>query len=52
MRTTRIHVDIELSTGQELLLPAAQSAHLLRVLRLRPAPLCLQRVEDLHVTPR
>jgi len=36
MRTTRIHVDLELSAGQELLLPAAQSAHLLRVLRLRP----------------
>jgi 16S rRNA (uracil1498-N3)-methyltransferase len=36
MRTTRIHVDLELSVGQELLLPAAQSAHLLRVLRLRP----------------
>jgi 16S rRNA (uracil1498-N3)-methyltransferase len=36
MRTTRIHVELELSPGQELLLPAAQSAHLLRVLRLRP----------------
>jgi 16S rRNA (uracil1498-N3)-methyltransferase len=36
MRTTRIHVDLELSAGQELLLPTAQSAHLLRVLRLRP----------------
>lgn len=36
MRTTRIHVDLELGAGQELLLPAAQSAHLLRVLRLRP----------------
>lgn len=36
MRTTRIHVDLDLSAGQELLLPTAQSAHLLRVLRLRP----------------
>ncbi len=36
MRTTRIHVDADLVTGQDLLLPGAQSAHLLRVLRLRP----------------
>ena len=36
MRTTRIHVDLELAVGQELLLPSAQSAHLLRALRLRP----------------
>ena len=36
MRTTRIHVDLELAAGQDLLLPGAQSAHLLRALRLRP----------------
>jgi 16S rRNA (uracil1498-N3)-methyltransferase len=36
MRTTRIYVDLELTGHQELLLPAAQSTHLLRVLRLRP----------------
>ena len=36
MRTTRIYVDLELSVGQQLLLPTAPSAHLLRVLRLRP----------------
>jgi 16S rRNA (uracil1498-N3)-methyltransferase len=36
MRTTRIYVDTELATQQELRLPPAQSTHLLRVLRLRP----------------
>jgi len=36
VRTTRIYVDLELSVGQQLLLPTAPSAHLLRVLRLRP----------------
>jgi 16S rRNA (uracil1498-N3)-methyltransferase len=36
MRTTRIYVDLELRSGTELLLPAAASTHLLRVLRLRP----------------
>lgn len=36
MRTTRIYVDLEVASGQELLLPAAPSTHLLRVLRLRP----------------
>jgi 16S rRNA (uracil1498-N3)-methyltransferase len=42
MRTTRIYVDMELATGPEVLLPAAQSSHLLRVLRLRSgAPLTL-----------
>jgi 16S rRNA (uracil1498-N3)-methyltransferase len=35
LRTTRIHVPLELASGRELLLPAAPSAHLLRVLRLR-----------------
>ncbi len=35
MRTTRIHVDLALQGGSELLLPPAPSAHLLRVLRLR-----------------
>jgi 16S rRNA (uracil1498-N3)-methyltransferase len=36
MRTTRIHVTLELGCDRELLLPAAPSLHLLRVLRLRP----------------
>jgi 16S rRNA (uracil1498-N3)-methyltransferase len=36
MRTTRIHVALELASERELLLPPAASAHLLRVLRLRP----------------
>ncbi len=36
MRTTRIYVDLELAAERELVLPAAQSTHLLRVLRLRP----------------
>jgi 16S rRNA (uracil1498-N3)-methyltransferase len=36
VRTTRIHVDVELGPGQELLLPPGSSTHLLRVLRLRP----------------
>ena len=36
MRTTRIYVDLELAGEREVLLPAAQSSHLLRVLRLRP----------------
>jgi 16S rRNA (uracil1498-N3)-methyltransferase len=36
VRTTRIHVDADLQAGHELLLPAEPSAHLLRVLRLRP----------------
>jgi 16S rRNA (uracil1498-N3)-methyltransferase len=42
MRTTRIYLDLELAAGAEVLLPAAQSNHLLRVLRLRSgAPLTL-----------
>ncbi len=42
MRTTRIYVDLELAAGPDVLLPAAQSNHLLRVLRLRSgAPLTL-----------
>jgi 16S rRNA (uracil1498-N3)-methyltransferase len=42
MRTTRIYLDLELAAGAEVLLPAAQSNHLLRVLRLRTgAPLTL-----------
>ncbi len=36
MRTTRVFIDHALEHGQELALPAAQSAHLLRALRLRP----------------
>jgi 16S rRNA (uracil1498-N3)-methyltransferase len=36
MRTTRIHADLPLEPGTEVLLPAAASTHLLRVLRLRP----------------
>jgi 16S rRNA (uracil1498-N3)-methyltransferase len=36
VRTTRIYVDAELRPGQELLLAPEPSAHLLRVLRLRP----------------
>lgn len=36
MRITRIHVDETLRAGAELALPAAASAHLLKVLRLRP----------------
>jgi 16S rRNA (uracil1498-N3)-methyltransferase len=36
MRTTRIYVDLEFADRREVLLPAAQSSHLLRVLRLRP----------------
>ena len=35
MRSPRIYVDLTLASGQELVLPAAQSTHLLRVLRLR-----------------
>jgi 16S rRNA (uracil1498-N3)-methyltransferase len=35
MRTTRVYVDLELSSDREILLPIAQSTHLLRVLRLR-----------------
>ena len=35
MRTTRIYVDLALASGQEIVLPATQSTHLLRVLRLR-----------------
>ncbi|HLQ13799.1 MAG TPA: 16S rRNA (uracil(1498)-N(3))-methyltransferase [Steroidobacteraceae bacterium] len=36
MRTTRVYVDLALESDRELALPAAASAHLLRVLRLRP----------------
>ena len=36
MRTTRIFVDLELTVGQTVILPAAPSAHILKVLRLRP----------------
>jgi len=36
MRTTRVYVDLALESDRELPLPAAASAHLLRVLRLRP----------------
>ena len=35
MRSTRIFVDLALASGEETVLPAAQSTHLLRVLRLR-----------------
>ena len=35
MRNTRIFADLEIRSGEPLLLPAAQSTHLLRVLRLR-----------------
>ncbi|HVN99593.1 MAG TPA: 16S rRNA (uracil(1498)-N(3))-methyltransferase [Steroidobacteraceae bacterium] len=35
MRTTRIHVELELHSGAEVLLPPAASTHLLRVLRLK-----------------
>jgi 16S rRNA (uracil1498-N3)-methyltransferase len=35
MRSTRIYVDLELASDKELVLPAAQSTHVLRVLRLR-----------------
>jgi 16S rRNA (uracil1498-N3)-methyltransferase len=42
MRTSRIHVTTALVSGTEVLLPAAPSNHLIRVLRLRPgAPLTL-----------
>jgi 16S rRNA (uracil1498-N3)-methyltransferase len=42
MRTTRIYIDLELTAEQEVVLPSAQSNHLLRVLRLRAgAPLTL-----------
>jgi len=36
VRATRIHIDQALADGAELRLPANASAHLLRVLRLRP----------------
>src|SRR5258706_15645029 len=36
MRTTRIYVELGLESATEVLLPAAASTHLLRVLRLRP----------------
>ena len=36
MRTTRIYVNLGITGEQELMLPAAQSTHVLRVLRLRP----------------
>jgi 16S rRNA (uracil1498-N3)-methyltransferase len=36
MRTTRIYVELDLRSGTEVVLPAAASTHLLRVLRLRP----------------
>jgi len=36
MRTTRVYVDLALECDREVSLPAAPSAHLLRVLRLRP----------------
>jgi 16S rRNA (uracil1498-N3)-methyltransferase len=36
MRNTRIHVELPLTEGSELLLTPEPSAHLLRVLRLRP----------------
>jgi len=36
MRSTRIYIDMEIAAGTQLVLPAAQSTHLLRVLRLRP----------------
>lgn len=36
MRITRIHVEAALRSGTELALPTAASAHLLKVLRLRP----------------
>jgi 16S rRNA (uracil1498-N3)-methyltransferase len=36
MRITRVHVDIELSVGTELVLPEAQTHYLKNVLRLKP----------------
>ena len=42
MRTTRVHIDLDLCCDREILLPIPQSTHLLRVLRLRVgAPLTL-----------
>ncbi|MFW5815520.1 MAG: 16S rRNA (uracil(1498)-N(3))-methyltransferase [Wenzhouxiangella sp.] len=35
MRTTRIHLDLPLAAGMEMVLPAAAARHLVRVLRLR-----------------
>lgn len=48
MRLTRVHVDLPLHTGAELLLPAEAASHLLRVLRLRQGDACVLFNGDGH----
>ena len=54
MRITRVHVDIELSVGTEIVLPEAQTHYLKNVLRLKPgAALVLfdgRQAIDFHAT--
>ena len=54
MRITRVHVDIELSVGTEIVLPEAQTHYLKHVLRLKPgAALVLfdgRQAIDFHAT--
>jgi 16S rRNA (uracil1498-N3)-methyltransferase len=54
MRITRVHVDIELSVGTELVLPEAQTHYLKHVLRLKPGAALLlfngKQPSDFHAT--
>jgi 16S rRNA (uracil1498-N3)-methyltransferase len=48
MRLTRVHLDIPLSAGQELVLPEAPATHLVRVLRLGEGDACVLFNGDGH----
>ena len=54
MRITRVHVDIELSVGTEIVLPEAQTHYLKHVLRLKPGAALLlfdgKQPSDFHAT--
>jgi 16S rRNA (uracil1498-N3)-methyltransferase len=54
MRITRVHVDIELSVGTEIVLPEAQTHYLKHVLRLKPGAALLlfdgKQSSDFHAT--
>ena len=41
MRTTRVHVDLPLSTGRHIHLPEDAANHLVRVLRMQPGDACV-----------
>jgi len=48
MRTTRVHVDLPLSTGRHIHLPEDAANHLVRVLRMQPGDACVLFNGDGH----